>query len=403
MVTDMPPSYNVDYQNQSNNCPRRLNKFSKLDKGDDLMKYSIIIPFHSNINLLTACVSSIFRSIDKAESEIIIVDNNADESQIQKDSPLRNVCRIIGRQENLLYPKAINLGASEAQGDKLIFCDADTFVLPGFQAKLLNALTKKSVGYASAKLLNMSSNRIQEFGITYSYYNFPHPFAGRSINHPLVVQSHYPLAACAACSAIDRKLFLNMGGFDTRLLHSYSDIDLCLRLTENGYKTVCVADALAYHKGSSTTGSGMSSSLKEDTKGIFMSLHKDIPIQITEYLSMACEYFLKVNSLVDREYFIFDCSTIGNSDLYLQYLADRLDLSISDIYKHPYYQRDAAKIDLLTFVSHHIRNFNIPILYFTDTISAFEGNGLWKFCREKFADIVVDRHANIEFLKDIRL
>lgn len=367
------------------------------------MKYSIIIPFHSNINLLTACASSLFHSIDKTESEIIIVDNNADGSQIHKDSPLRSACRIITKKENLLYPKAINLGASEAQGDKLIFCDADTFVLPGFQAKLLAALSDKNVGYASAKLLNMGSNRIQEFGITYSYYNFPHPFAGRQSNHPLIAQTHYPLAACAACSAIERNLFLNMGGFDTRLLHSYSDIDLCLKLAENGYKTICVADALAYHKGSSTTGSGMSSSLKEDTKGIFMSLHKDIPIQITEYLSMACEYFLKVNSLANREYFIFDCSTIGNSDFYLYYLADRLDLSISDIYKHPYPQRDAANIDLLSFVSHHIRNYNIPILYFTDSLWAFEGNGLWKYCRERFADIVVDRHANIEFLKDIRL
>lgn len=367
------------------------------------MKYSIIIPFHSNINLLTACVSSLFLSIDKEKGEIIIVDNNAGGSQIQKDSPLRKVCRIITKQENLLYPKAINLGASEAKGDKLIFCDADTFVLPGFQAKLLASLSDKNVGYASAKLLNMGSNRIQEFGITYSYYNFPHPFAGRPINHPLVALTHYPLAACAACSAIDRNLFYDMGGFDVRLLHSYSDIDLCLKLADKGYKTVCAADALAYHKGSSTTGSGMSSSLKEDTKGIFMSIHKDIPIQITKYLSMACEYFLKVNSLANREYFIFDCSTIGNSDLYLNYLVDRLDLSISDTYKHPYNIRDAVNIDLLNFVSYHIRNYNIPILYFTDCLSAFEGNGLWKRCRERFADIVVDRHANIEFLKDIRL
>ena len=373
------------------------------DKGDSSMKYSIIIPFHSNINLLTACVSSLFRSIDENEGEIVIVDNNADGSQIPKDSSLRDKCRIISKQENLLYPKAINLGASEAHGEKLIFCDADTVVLPGFQEKLLNALKEKDVGYASAKLLNMKSNCVQEFGITYSYYNFPHPFAGRAIHHPLVEQKHYPLAACAACSAIDRNLFLKMGGFDERLLHSYSDIDLCIKLSDNGYKTICVPDALAYHKGSSTTGSGMSPSLKEDTKGVFMSLHNDIPVKITEYLSMACDYFIQGGSLTNKEYFIYDCSTIGNPELYLRYIADRLNLTVSDSYKHPYRQRDAVDIDLLTFISHNIRNCNIPILYFTDNLYAFEGNGLWKRYREKYLDIVVDRNANIEFLKDIKL
>lgn len=367
------------------------------------MKYSVIVPFHSNINLLTACISALLRSIDKEDGEILIVDNNADGSQIPKDSPLRNTCRIITRKENLFYPRAINLGANEAQGENLIFCDADTYVMPSFQTGLLAELNKPDIGYVSAKLLNMKTNRLLEFGITSSYYNFPHPFTGRSADHPLIARTHYPLAACAACSAVNRKTFLDMGGFDTRLIHSYSDIDLCLRLAKNGYRTACVADSLAYHKGSSTTGSGMSANLKEDTKGVFMSIHRKIPMQIEEYLLRACDFFAQRNNLPYHEYFIFDCSTIGNSELYLNYIIEKLGIRVTDSYRHPYVQRDAENIDLLNFVPHHIRNYNVPILYFTDSYSAFEGNGLWKYCRENFADFVVDRHANIELLKNIRL
>ena len=239
-----------------------------------MIKYSIIIPFHSNLNLLTICVNALYKVLDFSESELIIVDNNVDGSQIDSNIETDKHCTIISKKENLMYPRAINMGAANARGDYLIFCDADTCVSKDFHKLLVKELETDGIGYASAKLVNMYTNNLQEFGITSSYYNFPHPFYGRPINFKLIQNNHYPMAACAACSAIKRELFYDIGGFDEKLIHSYSDIDLCLRLKQKGYKTVCVAEAYAYHCGSSTTGSGMGSSLKEDTKGIFMSKHR---------------------------------------------------------------------------------------------------------------------------------
>ena len=47
-----------------------------------MIKYSVIIPFHSNLNLLTLCIESLIKTLNASESEIIIVDNNANGSQI---------------------------------------------------------------------------------------------------------------------------------------------------------------------------------------------------------------------------------------------------------------------------------------------------------------------------------
>lgn len=366
-----------------------------------MIKYSAIVPFHSNINLLTMCVKALHSTLDLSESEIIIVDNNADGSQIDPSWELVKSCKLIRRTENLMYPAAINLGAEMAKGEYLLFCDADTCATPHFHYRLTEALHTGENGYACAKLLNMNSNHILEFGITSSFYNFPHPFAGRSQNFGLVQENHHPLAACAACSAISRDLFLRIGGFDPQLVHSYSDIDLCLRLMNKGYRTICVSDALAYHCGASTSGSGMGPSLKEDTKGIFMAKHPNIPVQVDQYLLKSCEYFLQQNILSAKDYFVLNCSTIINSKCYLDLVTERLGLKIIDDYEHPYPQRDKVNIDFLNFIPHQIRNYRVPLLYFVDTFLSFCGNSLWKSCRSDFSDIVVDRHANVEFLRNI--
>ena len=181
-----------------------------------MIKYSIIIPFHSNLNLLTICVNALYKVLDFSESELIIVDNNVDGSQIDSNIETDKHCTIISKKENLMYPRAINMGAANARGDYLIFCDADTCVSKDFHKLLVKELETDGIGYASAKLVNMYTNNLQEFGITSSYYNFPHPFYGRPINFKLIQNNHYPMAACAACSAIKRELFYDIGGFDEK-------------------------------------------------------------------------------------------------------------------------------------------------------------------------------------------
>lgn len=366
-----------------------------------MIRNSIIIPFHSNSNLLSVCIESLYKIVDFDDTEIIIVDNNANGSQIPSSLNLHQKCRIITRKENLMYPRAINLGAENARGEYLIFCDADTCPQKGFYHALTTALKEDNVGYAAAKLLNMHTNTLLEFGITSSYYNFPHPFTGRHRNFELVRKNHYPLAACAACSAIDKELFLSIGGFDEGLIHSYSDIDLCLRLKEKGYSTICVADASAYHYGSSTINSGMSANLKEDTKGVFMGKHPNIPVQILHYVDMACAYFLEGCNMSTKDYCILDCSTIANSALYIDRVVDNLGLNETSRYKLPYRQRDALYIDYLNFIPYSIRNYRVPLLYFVDSFQSFRENNLWKSCRVNFDDLVVDRHANIELLQNI--
>lgn len=132
-----------------------------------------------------------------------------------------------------------------------------------------------------------------------------------------------------------------------------------------------------------------------------MSKHKHIPILITDYLDKACDYFMSLNKLSCKDYFVLDLSTIGNSLLYIRHVLNNLNIVPTGQYRHPYKQRDAEHIDLINFVTYIIRNYKVPILYFVDNFQALGGNALWKSCRCDYADLVVDRNANIELLCNI--
>ena len=109
----------------------------------------------------------------------------------------------------------------------------------------------------------------------------------------------------------------------------------------------------------------------------------------------------KTSTLYIFEHFVFDCSTIGNPELYISTVVSNLKLNEIMCYRHPFVQRDASKIDFINFVPHIIRNYKVPILYFVDNFVSFKQNNLWKNCRKNFKDIVVDRNANIELLSNI--
>lgn len=104
---------------------------------------------------------------------------------------------------------------------------------------------------------------------------------------------------------------------------------------------------------------------------------------------------------IGRTFFVFDCSTIANSDLYINRIIDNLHIDETQRIRIPYQQRDAVSVDYLNFIPFFIREYKVPILYFVDNFNSFKNNSLWKICREEYNDVVADRNANIELMRNI--
>jgi glycosyltransferase involved in cell wall biosynthesis len=91
------------------------------------MKYSIIIPHHNVPGLLKRCLASIPQ---RADLEVIVVDDKSDDSIITE---LHSICdsrqntQLLLLSENRGGGGARNEGLKHAQGDFLLFADADDF------------------------------------------------------------------------------------------------------------------------------------------------------------------------------------------------------------------------------------------------------------------------------------
>ena len=107
---------------------------------------------------------------------------------------------------------------------------------------------------AVAPLLLFADGTVQHAGAALGLHGYAgHPFAG------LAPEADTPfgcadggtrnwLAVTAACMMVERAKFAAVGGFDESFVVAGNDVDLCLRLTAAGHRSLCVP-----HVGCSTT------------------------------------------------------------------------------------------------------------------------------------------------------
>lgn len=363
-----------------------------------MINYSFIIPFHSNKILLETCLDSLYRTVHES-FEVIIVANNYNEKEIniKFDYPY---LKIISVQKNLYYAAAVNLGVIHAKGKYILFCDTDTAYTHGWFEKLTHAFhSDASVGFASPKLLNPCDGRIIDFGIAFTPFNGPHPFKGVLATDYLVQKSFYPQTACSASGIIEKKLFEKIGGFNEELGYSYADVDLCLRLKEIGFHTLCVADSHVYHKGNSVL-SEMATFIKSDIKAVFMKYNASrIEVDLDKYYHLSLEHYLMSHKLEDG-YFLVEMSSVYNKDWYFEIL-NALGIHILDVYYSGVESRDTNKINLYEKLSVYIQKLKFPIIYFVDEFISLRANNLWTQLRYVDNDLVIDRNANIKKLLEV--
>jgi GT2 family glycosyltransferase len=154
------------------------------------------------------------------------------------------------------FSQKINLGCLHATGDRLVFLNDDVEVLsPRWLENLVGPLDEPDVGLTGAKLY-FSDGSIQHAGHGYwnKHYHHPFRFWTRDESGPFgeLVVNREMSGVTAACSAMRRDVFLEVGGFPEALPSNFNDVDLCFKVAHLGYRTVWVANCELYHFESQT-------------------------------------------------------------------------------------------------------------------------------------------------------
>jgi glycosyltransferase involved in cell wall biosynthesis/2-polyprenyl-3-methyl-5-hydroxy-6-metoxy-1,4-benzoquinol methylase len=224
---------------------------------------SIIIPTRNGGHLLRQCVESIRNKTDYADYEILLIDNQSDNREtLDYLNKLNNESNItLFKYDKPFNFSAINnFAAGHAKGDILCFMNDDIEVIDaGWLEEMVSHGCRAEIGAVGARLL-YPDNRLQHGGVVLGIGGV----AGHAMKYAaeddmgymsraMLIQNY--TAVTAACLLVRREVFEEVSGFDSEnLAVAFNDVDLCMRIFQNGYYNLWTPHATLYHHESATRG-----------------------------------------------------------------------------------------------------------------------------------------------------
>ncbi len=209
------------------------------------------------------CVSTLLSGTQYEDFEVLIVDNGSSETAtkeyFQRIAADKRV-RILWHPGPFNYSTVNNRAAREAAGDFLLFLNNDVEITqPDWLTELVCWANLPDVGIVGAKLLRANA-LIQHCGVVLGMSGFAgHPFADQApLTFGLAGSTGWYrdwLAVTGACMLMRREVFNEIGRFDENFVLCGSDVELCLRAHDRGYRIVLNPFAQMIHHERQTRGS----------------------------------------------------------------------------------------------------------------------------------------------------
>lgn len=208
---------------------------------------TVVVPCFNHGRFVRAAVESCLRQ-EGADVRVVVVNDGSTDGTT---GAACDACRsgrggrgsedrvTVIHQENRGLPAARNRGARLAEGEYLVFLDADDWLEPDFVRKLAARIEEErgaggagdpggggdvSHAYCQERLVELGTGiwRVPEWD----------PLL-------LLITNLHPVT-----TLVRRERFLEVGGFDESMRHGYEDWDLWLKFVERGWRGVRVAEPL---------------------------------------------------------------------------------------------------------------------------------------------------------------
>jgi len=212
------------------------------------MKLSVIIPCYNGAETIGMQLDALAKQSWDEDWEVIVSDNGSTDNSVSVVNTYRHRIanlRIVDASGKQGQPYALNVGAKNARGESIAFCDADDEVGEGWLPAIGNALNRFEfvAGRFDFEKLNskqslLSRKNPQKDGLQkYTYPEYMHHAGGGSLG-------------------VRKALFNAVGGFDESLLLLH-DTDLCWKIQLRGGVLNFVPDAVMHIR------------LRDDLKSVF--------------------------------------------------------------------------------------------------------------------------------------
>lgn len=233
------------------------------------MKLSVIIVNYNVKYFLEVCLHSVLRAMEGIAAEVIVVDNNSEDSSCTMIKEQFPSVLLIENKENRGFSKANNQGVAIAKGEYILFLNPDTVMPEDFFTKTLAYMdAHPEAGAIGPRLIDgkgtfapdakksfpsLSVALFKTTGINKLFSKSP--FFNKYYAVDVGEREVAPVDVLSGCCMMVRRAAMDKAGgpFDEDYFMYCEDVDLSYRIEKAGYKNIYFPEAeLIHYKGEST-------------------------------------------------------------------------------------------------------------------------------------------------------
>ena len=241
---------------------------------------TVIIPVFNQAALTRRCLET----VTPAHVEVVVVDDASTDETPALLASFGSTIKVVRHAENQGFSASCNDGASIATGEYLVFLNNDTIPQPGWLDALIAYAADHPLASVIGARLLYPDRTVQHAGVVICQDRYPrHLYTGFPAEHPAVNKSREFQIVTGACMLVRRSAFAEASGFSRDFRNGFEDVDLCLRLREQGRQIHYCADCVVEHWESVSPGR-----FKRDRENVALYqsrwLHRVRPDDVQYYL-----------------------------------------------------------------------------------------------------------------------
>lgn len=226
----------------------------------------VIVNWNSGPQLRECLQSFAAVADDDVAARVTVIDNaSSDESSegLATSLPLT----VVRNADNRGFGAACNQGAAGSEADFLLFLNPDTRLMPGSFAqpvRYLRTPENEKVGIVGIQLVDAAGHVARNTARAPTAWSMVGNSVGLDRLAPRLFPPHFVTQwahdqtrtvdqVMGAFFLVRRSVFEALGGFDERFFVYYEDLDLSVRAHAQGWSSVYLSTAQAFHRGQGTT------------------------------------------------------------------------------------------------------------------------------------------------------
>lgn len=239
------------------------------DAPPNLPTVSIVIPTYNGIAHVEPCLRALDTTLGPAfDGEVLIVDDGSGHETagaLERLQEHHDWLRIVRSPSNQGFISACNRGAEAASCEYLVFLNDDTVPLPGWLDALVRTFEQYAdAGAAGGRLIYPDGSLQEAGGVIYRDGSGANLGRGDyDVDAPLYRHVRRVDYCSGALLATPRRLFRDLGGFDTRYRPAYyEDTDYCFRVRAEGLAVYYQPASTVVHTEGATSGTSLGGGVK---------------------------------------------------------------------------------------------------------------------------------------------